>query len=93
MAAARRFLVAETESGYTLLAALWLARLFGCERNIEISPLFETGEALESGGRVLDEALRVAALARLPARDRAAVPAIRLLRQRALRRATGGVVT
>ena len=53
-----RFLIAETESGYTLLAALWLARLFGCERNIEISPLFETGEALESGARVLDEALR-----------------------------------
>ena len=53
-----RFLIAETESGYTLLAALWLARLFGCDRNIEISPLFETGEALESGARVLDEALR-----------------------------------
>ena len=27
-----RFLIAETESGYTLLAALWLARLFGVER-------------------------------------------------------------
>ena len=26
-----RFLIAETESGYTLLAALWLARLFGIE--------------------------------------------------------------
>ncbi len=26
-----RFLVAETESGYTLLVALWLARLFGVE--------------------------------------------------------------
>ena len=53
-----RFLIAETESGYTLLAALWLARLFGIERNIEISPLFETAEALESGARVLEEALR-----------------------------------
>jgi phosphoenolpyruvate carboxylase len=53
-----RFLIAETESGYTLLAALWLARLFGIERNIEISPLFETGEALERGARVLEEALR-----------------------------------
>ena len=53
-----RFLIAETESGYTLLSALWLARLFGCERNIEISPLFETAEALEAGGRVLEEALR-----------------------------------
>ncbi|HJS86783.1 MAG TPA: phosphoenolpyruvate carboxylase [Acetobacteraceae bacterium] len=53
-----RFLIAETESGYTLLAALWLARLFGVERNVEISPLFETAEALESGQRVLEEALR-----------------------------------
>ena len=53
-----RFLIAETESGYTLLAALWLARLFGIERHIEISPLFETAEALESGQRVLEEALR-----------------------------------
>ncbi len=53
-----RFLIAETESGYTLLAALWLARLFGIERQVEISPLFETAEALESGQRVLEEALR-----------------------------------
>ena len=53
-----RFLVAETESGYTLLAALWLARLFGIERHVEISPLFETAEALEHGATVLEEALR-----------------------------------
>ena len=53
-----RFLIAETETGYTLLAALWLARLFGVERAIEISPLFETADALERGAQVLDEALR-----------------------------------
>ena len=53
-----RFLIAETESGYTLLAALWLARLCGCERHVEISPLFETADALEGGARVLEEALR-----------------------------------
>jgi phosphoenolpyruvate carboxylase len=53
-----RFLIAETETGYTLLAALWLARLFGIADHIEISPLFETAEALEAGQRVLDEALR-----------------------------------
>ncbi|MBV9749303.1 MAG: phosphoenolpyruvate carboxylase [Acetobacteraceae bacterium] len=53
-----RFLIAETESGYTLLAALWLARRFGIERHVEISPLFETADALETGGRVLEEALR-----------------------------------
>jgi phosphoenolpyruvate carboxylase len=53
-----RFLIAETESGYTLLAALWLARLFGIAQHVEISPLFETAEALEHGAHVLDEALR-----------------------------------
>ncbi|MCX8134259.1 MAG: phosphoenolpyruvate carboxylase [Roseococcus sp.] len=53
-----RFLIAETETGYTLLAALWLARHFGCERHVELSPLFETASALEHGERVLDEALR-----------------------------------
>ncbi len=53
-----RFLIAETETGYTLLAALWLARLFGIEKNVEISPLFETAEALDQGASVLEEALR-----------------------------------
>ncbi len=53
-----RFLIAETESGYTLLTALWLARLFGVERHVEISPLFETADALEQGARVVAEALR-----------------------------------
>ena len=53
-----RFLIAETETGYTLLCALWLARLFGIEEHVEISPLFETADALEGGGRVLEEALR-----------------------------------
>ncbi len=57
-AAPVRFLIAETESGYTLLTALWLARLFGVERNVEISPLFETADALEQGSRVVAEALR-----------------------------------
>ena len=53
-----RFHVAETENGFTLLCALWLARLFGIEGRVEISPLFETADALERGARVLDEALR-----------------------------------
>jgi phosphoenolpyruvate carboxylase len=53
-----RFLIAETETGYTLLAALWLARRFGIGDRIEITPLFETAEALEQGPRILDEALR-----------------------------------
>ena len=53
-----RFLIAETESGYTLLCALWLARLFGVDEHVEISPLFETAQALEHGARILEEALR-----------------------------------
>ena len=53
-----RFLIAETRSGYTLLAALWLARICGVEDQVEISPLFETADALEEGVRVLEEALR-----------------------------------
>jgi phosphoenolpyruvate carboxylase len=53
-----RFLIAETETGYTLLGALWLARRLGIADHIEISPLFETAEALERGERVLEEALR-----------------------------------
>jgi phosphoenolpyruvate carboxylase len=57
-AAPVRFLVAETETGYTLLGALWLAKLFGIAERIEISPLFETAEALERGDRVVEEALR-----------------------------------
>jgi phosphoenolpyruvate carboxylase len=57
-AAPVRFLIAETESGATLLAALWLAKLFGIDKQIEISPLFETADALEHGARLLEEALR-----------------------------------
>ncbi|GGC60860.1 phosphoenolpyruvate carboxylase [Chelatococcus reniformis] len=53
-----RFLVAETETGYTLLSALWLAQRFGIADKVEISPLFETSDALEQGPRIIDEALR-----------------------------------
>ncbi|HTY54954.1 MAG TPA: phosphoenolpyruvate carboxylase, partial [Candidatus Binataceae bacterium] len=55
-----RFLIAETETGFTLLAALYYARLFGVEQQLEISPLFETEEAFERGERVIEEALRSA---------------------------------
>jgi phosphoenolpyruvate carboxylase len=53
-----RFLIAETETGFTLLAALYYARQFGVEDRIEISPLFETEEAFERGERVIEEALK-----------------------------------
>ncbi len=53
-----RFLIAETETGFTLLTALYYARLFGIEDHVEISPLFETAEAFERGHHVIEEALR-----------------------------------
>ncbi|MFT8674498.1 MAG: phosphoenolpyruvate carboxylase [Acetobacter sp.] len=53
-----RFLIAETETGYTLLAALWAATYFGVAAQIEISPLFETEEALVNGAHIVEEALR-----------------------------------
>jgi len=53
-----RFLIAETEAGFTLLTALYYARLFGVEDQVEISPLYETAEALERGDGIIEEALR-----------------------------------
>jgi len=49
-----RLLIAETERPSTVLAAVYLARLFGVAGCIDISPLFETAPALESGERFLD---------------------------------------
>ncbi len=57
-AAPVRFLIAETESGFTLLTALYYARLFGVDEQIDISPLFETEEGFERGEAVIEEALR-----------------------------------
>jgi phosphoenolpyruvate carboxylase len=53
-----RFLIAETQTGFTLLTALYYARLFGIEQHVELSPLFETEEAFERGERVIEEALK-----------------------------------
>ena len=44
-----RFLIAECETGFTLLTALYFAKLFGVEDKVEISPLFETRIGLERG--------------------------------------------
>lgn len=69
-----RFLIAETESGFTLLTALYYARLFGVDGDIDISPLFETEEALDRGEAVIEEALRSPAfVAYLKRRGRLAV--------------------
>jgi len=52
-----RFLIAECESAVTLLTALYVARLFGVEDRVDLSPLFETEKALEAGSRVIDQLL------------------------------------
>jgi len=52
-----RFLIAECDTPFTVLAALYFARLFGVEELIDISPLFETPEALERGTAVIEELL------------------------------------
>ncbi len=52
-----RFLIAECETAFTVLTALYFARLFGVEECIDISPLFETQRALEVGSRVVDQLL------------------------------------
>ncbi len=50
-----RFLIAECESAFTVLVALYFARLFGVEHKVDISPLFETPAALEKGVRILEQ--------------------------------------
>jgi phosphoenolpyruvate carboxylase len=52
-----RLLIAESDTPFTLLTALYYARLFGVEEHVEISPLFETAEGLHHGDRVIAELL------------------------------------
>ncbi|CAH0496308.1 phosphoenolpyruvate carboxylase [Novosphingobium sp. CECT 9465] len=52
-----RMLIAECEQPQTVLAALYFARLFGIDGNVDVSPLFETETALEHGGRFLEALL------------------------------------
>ena len=52
-----RMLVAECEEPATVLAALYFAKLFGIDGKVDVSPLFETENALEHGGRLLDALL------------------------------------
>ena len=56
-----RFLIAECETPFTLLTALYFAKRFGVDGKIDISPLFETIKALERGVEVLEGALEVPA--------------------------------
>ncbi|WEK46041.1 MAG: phosphoenolpyruvate carboxylase [Candidatus Andeanibacterium colombiense] len=52
-----RMLIAECEQPSTILAALYFAKLLGIEDKVDVSPLFETENALENGGRLLDALL------------------------------------
>ena len=54
-----RFLIAECETSFTLLSALYFAKLFGVEDRIDISPLFETRTALVRGVEIVAGALEV----------------------------------
>ena len=54
-----RFLIAESETGFTLLTALYFAKQFDVEDKVEISPLFETLTGIEQGRRAIAEALSV----------------------------------
>ncbi|MEQ9506337.1 MAG: phosphoenolpyruvate carboxylase [Hyphomonas sp.] len=52
-----RFLIAESENPATVMGALYLARQYGVDGQLDISPLFETPEALETGGRFIERLL------------------------------------
>lgn len=52
-----RFLIAESENPATVMGALYLARQYGVDGLLDISPLFETPEALETGGRFIERLL------------------------------------
>ncbi|RME63627.1 MAG: phosphoenolpyruvate carboxylase, partial [Alphaproteobacteria bacterium] len=52
-----RLLIAESDTPFTVLAALYYAKLFGIEDKVEICPLFETDAGLERGAKVIDELL------------------------------------
>ncbi len=53
-----RFLVAECEAPSTILIAVFFAKLFDVSGNVDISPLFETPEGLEQGGRLMKRLLQ-----------------------------------
>lgn len=49
-----RFLIAESENPATIMGALFLARQFGVADRVDLSPLFETPDALERGDRFVE---------------------------------------
>jgi len=52
-----RMLIAECEDSLIPLGMLYLARLYGLDNHLDISPLFETANALNNGGRIIGKML------------------------------------
>ena len=52
-----RFLIAEIEAPATIMGAIYLARLYGVANRLDVSPLFETPDVLERGGRLMERLL------------------------------------
>ncbi|GAB4144099.1 MAG: hypothetical protein Tsb0016_13490 [Sphingomonadales bacterium] len=52
-----RLLIAESDTPFTVLTALYYAKLFGIDDKVEICPLFETDAGLERGAKVIEELL------------------------------------
>ncbi len=52
-----RFLIAEVEAPATIMGAIYLARLYGVDHRLDISPLFETPDAIERGGQFIERLL------------------------------------
>lgn len=53
-----RYLIAECEAPATVMGAVYLARHYGVQEKLDISPLFESPQALERGGRFIERLLR-----------------------------------
>ncbi len=53
-----RFLIAECDYALTVMTALYFAKLFGVDKKIDISPLFETEKGLSSGHEVMNSLLK-----------------------------------
>lgn len=53
-----RFLIAEIEAPATVMSALYLAKAYGVDGAVDISPLFETSDALDQAGRFVERLLR-----------------------------------
>lgn len=58
-----RLLIAECERPLTLLSALYLAKKYGVEDRLDISPLFETQTGLERGADIIEQLARVKSFA------------------------------